>query len=113
MKEERKMISFREKLSISKFRFWGGFIVSIILSLSLYLFFVTCRDFTRLLTFTYNYNFLELNSNELFFYNLFYAILSLLVGLSYFLKIVFDKNKNIYEKRIQFKRKKLFTTKIY
>ena len=107
MKEERKMISFREKLSISKFRFWGGFIVSILLSLSLYLFFVTCRDFTRLLTFTYNYNFLELNSNELFFYNLFYAILSLLVGLSYFLKIVFDKNKNIYEKRIQFKRKKI------
>lgn len=107
MKEERKKISFREKLSISKFRLWGGFIVSILLSLSLYLFFVTCRDFTRLLTFTSNYNFLELNSNELFFYNLFYAILSLLVGLSYFLKIVFDKNKNIYEKRIQFKRKKI------
>jgi biopolymer transport protein ExbD len=107
MKEERKKISFREKLTIPKFRLLGGFIVSILLSLSLYLFFVTCRDFTRLLTFTSNYNFLELNSNELFFYNLFYAILSLLVGQSYFFKIVFDKNKNIYEKRIQFKRKKI------
>lgn len=107
MKEERKKISFREELAISKFRLLCGFIVSILLSLSLYLFFATCRDFTRLLTFTSNYNFLELNSNELFFYNLFYAILSLLVGQSYFFKIVFDKNKNIYEKRIQFKRKKI------
>ena len=107
MKEERKKISFREEITISKFRFWGGFIVSILLSFSLYQFFIIGRDFLRLLTFSDNFNYLELNSNELFFYNLFYATLSLLVGQTYFLKIVFDKNKNIYEKRVQFKRKKV------
>lgn len=107
MKEKRKKISFREEITISKFRFWGGFIVSILLSFSLYQFFIIGRDFLRLLTFSDNFNYLELNSNELFFYNLFYATLSLLVGQTYFLKIVFDKNKNIYEKRVQFKRKKV------
>lgn len=107
MIEKRRKITFREELQVSKFRLWSGFIVSILLSLSLYLFFVVCRDFTRLLTISSNYNYLELNFKELFFYNLFYAILSLLVGQSYFLKIVFDKNKNIYEKRVQFKRKKI------
>ncbi|MQP51427.1 MULTISPECIES: hypothetical protein [unclassified Flavobacterium] len=107
MKEERKKISFREEIIISKFRFWGGFIVSILLSFSLYQFFIIGRDFLRLLTFSDNFNYLDFSEKELFFYNMFFAFLSLIIGQSYFLKIIIDTNKKFREKKIQFKRKKI------
>ena len=37
----------------------------------------------------------------------FYAFLSLIIGQSYFLKIIIDTNKKFREKKIQFKRKKI------
>lgn len=107
MKQQRKKISFREEFTISKFRFWMGFLVSLLLSFSIYFFSVSLRDYLRLLTFTQNYNYLEFTANELLFYNLFYAFLALIIGQTYFLKIVFDTNKKPLERRIQFKRKKI------
>lgn len=107
MKEKRKKISFREEITISKFRFWSGFIVSILLSFSLYQFFIIGRDFLRILTFSDNFNYLDFSEKELFFYNMFFAFLSLIIGQSYFLKIIIDTNKKFREKKIQFKRKKI------
>jgi biopolymer transport protein ExbD len=107
MKEKREKISIREKIIISKFRFWGGLTITILLSYVLYLFFIISRDFLRLLTFSDNFNYLEFSSNELVFYNLYFAFLSLIIGQNYFFKIIFDTNKKLTEKRIQFKRKKI------
>lgn len=107
MKEEREKISFRKKIQISKFRFWGGLIVSLLLSFSMYQFFIIGRDFLRLYTFSDNFNYLAFTDKELFFYNLFYAFLSLIIGQSYFLKIIFDTNKKFGEKKIQFKRRRI------
>lgn len=107
MKEKRKRILLRQSLPISKFRFWAGFIVSVLLSLFLYQFFILGRDLLRVLTFSDHFNYLEFSKNELLFYNLFYAFLALIIGQSFFLKIIFDTNKKIGEKRIQFKRKKI------
>lgn len=107
MQEKRTKISFREEFTISKFRFWTGLLVSILLSFSIYIFSVSLRDYLRLLTFTQNFNFLEFSANELLFYNLFYAFLALLIGQTFFFKIVFDTNKKFNEKTIQFKRKKI------
>ena len=107
MKEKREKISFKESIPISRFRFWGGFIVSILLSFSLYQFFIFGRDLLRLFTFSDHFNYLEFSQNELLFYNLFYAFLALIIGQSFFLKIIFDTNKKFGEKRIQFKRKKI------
>lgn len=107
MKEERKKFSFLEELPISKFRLWGGFIVSVLLSFSLYQFFIIGRDFLRILTFSDNFNYLDFSEKELFFYNFFYAFLTLIIGQSFFLKIIFDTNKKYGEKCIQFKRKKI------
>lgn len=107
MQEKRKKISLREEFTISKFRFWIGLLVSLLLSFSIYIFAVSLRDYLRLLTFTQNYNYLEFTANELLFYNLFYAFLALLIGQTFFFKIVFDTNKKFNEKTIQFKRKKI------
>lgn len=107
MKEKREKISFKEAIPISKFRFWGGFIVSILLSFSLYQFFILGRDIFRSYTFTPNFNYLEFTEKELFFYNLFYAFLALIIAQTFFLKIIFDTNKKLGEKRIQFSRKKI------
>ncbi|WP_026717682.1 hypothetical protein [Flavobacterium gelidilacus] len=107
MKEERRKVSFREELTISKFRFWLGLFVSVLLSFSIYIFSVSLRDYLRLLTFTQNFNYLEFTKNELLFYNLFYAFLALLIGQTFFFKIVFDTNRKYNEKTIQFKRKKI------
>lgn len=102
-----KRIQFKESIPISKFRFWIGFLVSILLSFFLYQFFIFGRDLLRLFTFTNNFNYLEFTENELLFYNLFYALLSLIIVQSFFLKNIFDTHKNFGEKRIQFKRKKI------
>ena len=107
MKEERKKISFREELTISKFRLWGGLLVSILLSFSLYQFFIIGRDFLRILTFSDNFNYLDFSKKELIFYNLFFAFLGLIIGQSYFIKTILDTNKKFREKKIQFKRKKI------
>ncbi|WP_445456216.1 hypothetical protein [Flavobacterium sp. HNIBRBA15423] len=107
IKNLTKRIQFNEPIPISKFRFWTGFIISVLLSFSLYQFFIFGRDLLRLLTFSDHFNYLEFSENELLFYNLFYAFLALIIGQSYFLKIVFDTNKKFGEKRIQFKRKKI------
>ena len=106
MKEERKKISFREEITISKLRLWGGFIVSILLSFSAYLFFTSIRDYYRLLSLSEDYKYLIFTSKELQFYNLFYALLSLVIGLHFYIKILFDKNKQYPNKRIQFKNNK-------
>ena len=102
-----KRIQLKQPIPIIKFRFWGGFVVSILLSFSLYQFFIFGRDLLRLFTLSDNFNYLEFTDKELFFYNLFYAFLALIIGQSFFLKIVFDTNKTFGEKRIQFKRKKI------
>ena len=107
MKEEREKISFREEITISNIRLWGGFIVSILLSFSLYQFFIIGRDFLRLLTLSDNFNYLDFSEKELIFYNMFFAFLSLIIGQSYFVKIIIDTNKKFREKKIQFKRKKI------
>ncbi|NHN25677.1 hypothetical protein FIA58_008300 [Flavobacterium jejuense] len=107
MKEKREKISFKEPIHVSKFRFWAGLVVSILLSFSVYQFFIFSRDLLRLLTFSDHFNYLAFSENELLFYNLFYAFLALIIGQSYFLKIIFDTNKKFGEKRIQFKRKKI------
>ena len=107
MQEKRKKISLREEFTISKFRFWIGLLVSLLLSFSIYIFAVSLRDYLRLLTFTQNFNYLEFNSKELLFYNLFYAFLALIIGQTFFFKIVFDTHKKLNEKTIQFKRKKI------
>ena len=52
-------------------------------------------------------NFLDFSEKELIFYNMFFAFLSLIIGQSYFLKIIIDTNKKFREKKIQFKRKKI------
>ncbi|MCD8529730.1 MAG: hypothetical protein LRY25_03435 [Flavobacterium sp.] len=85
MKEEREKISFREELAISKFRLWGGFIISLLLSFSIYLFFTSIRDLYRLFSLTEDFEYLKFTSEELQFYNLFYAFLSLLIGLLFLL----------------------------
>lgn len=102
-----KRIQLKQPIPISKFRFWAGFVVSILLSFSLYQFFIIGRDNFRFYTLSDNFNYLEFTDKELFFYNLFYAFLSLIIVQSFFLKIIFDTNKNFGEKRIQFKRKKI------
>ena len=79
MKEKRKKISFREEITISKLRLWGGFIVSTLLSFSVYLFFTCLRDLYRLLSLTEDFEYLKFSSEELQFYNLFYAFLGLLL----------------------------------
>ncbi len=106
MKEEREKISFREELTISKIRLWGGFIVSLLLSFSAYLFFTSIRDLYRLFSLTENFEYLKFTSEELQFYNLFYAFLGLIIGLHFFIKINLDKNKSYLDRRIQFTRKK-------
>lgn len=106
MKEERENISFREKLTISKFRLWGGFIVSFLLSFSVYLFFTSIRDLYRLFSLTEDFEYLKFTSEELQFYNLFYAFLGLIIGLHFFIKINLDSNKSYLDRRIQFTRKK-------
>ena len=109
MKEERKKISFREELTVSKFRLWGGFIVSLFLSFSVYLFFTSIRDLYRLFSLTEDFEYLKFTSEELQFYNLFYAFLGLIIGLHFFIKINLDKNKSYLDRRIQFTRKKAVT----
>ena len=106
MKEEREKISFREELTISKFRLWGGFIVSLLLSFSVYLFFTSIRDLYRLFSMTEDFKYLKFTTEELQFYNLFYAFLGLIIGLHFFIKINLDKNKSYLDRRIQFTRKK-------
>lgn len=106
MKEERKKISFREEITISKLRLWGGFIVSTLLSFSVYLFFTCLRDLYRLLSLTEDFEYLKFSSEELQFYNLFYAFLGLLIGLHFYLKISFDTNKQFLSKDILFKKSK-------
>ncbi len=106
MKEERKKISFREELTVSKFSLWGGFIVSLLLSFSVYLFFTSIRDLYRLFSLTEDFEYLKFTSEELQFYNLFYAFLGLIIGLHFFIKINLDKNKSYLDRRIQFTRKK-------
>ena len=106
MKEKRKKISFREEITISKFRFWGGFIVSTLLSFSVYLFFTCLRDLYRLFSLTEDFEYLKFSSEELQFYNLFYAFLGLLIGLHFYLKISFDTNKQFLSKDILFKKSK-------
>ena len=106
MKKERKKISFREEIIISKFRFWCGFIVSLLLSFSVYLFFTSIRDLYRLFSLTEDFEYLRFTSEELQFYNLFYAFLSLLIGLHFYLKISFDTNKQFLSKDILFKKSK-------
>ena len=106
MKEEREKISFREELTISKNRLWGGFIVSLLLSFSVYLFFTSIRDLYRLFSLTEDFEYLKFTSEELQFYNLFYAFLGLIIGLHFFIKINLDKNKSYLDRRIQFTRKK-------
>ena len=106
MKEERKKISFREELPISKFRLWGGFIVSLLLSFSVYLFFTSIRDLYRLFSLTEDFEYLKFTSEELQFYNLFYAFLSLQIGLHFCIKISFDTNKQFLTKDILFKKRK-------
>ena len=107
MKEEREKISFREELTISKNRLWGGFIVSLLLSFSAYLFFTSIRDLYRLFSLTEDFEYLKFTSEELQFYNLFYAFLGLIIGLHFFLKINIDRNKAFLEKRIQFEKRKV------
>lgn len=107
MKEKREKISFKESIPISKLRFWAGLVISIFLSFFLYQFFILGRDIFRSYTFTTNFNYLEFTENELLFYNLFYAFLALIIAQTFFLKIIFDTNKKLGEKRIQFYRKKV------
>ncbi len=107
MKEKREKISFKEFIPISKLRFWSGLVISIFLSFFLYQFFILGRDIFRSYTFTPNFNYLEFTENELLFYNLFYAFLALIIAQTFFLKIIFDTNKKLGEKRIQFNRKKI------
>jgi hypothetical protein len=106
MKEERKKISFREEITISKFRFWGGFIVSLILSFSVYLFFTSIRDLYRLFSLTEDFEYLKFTSVELQFYNLFYAFISLLIGLHFYCKISLDTNRQFLSKDILLKKSK-------
>jgi hypothetical protein len=106
MKEKRKKISFREEITISKLRLWGGFIVSTLLSFSVYLFFTCLRDLYRLFSLTEDFEYLKFSSEELQFYNLFYAFLGLLIGLHFYLKISFDTNKQFLSKDILFKKSK-------
>lgn len=106
MKEERKKISFREEITISKLRLWGGFIVSTLLSFSVYLFFTCLRDLYRLFSLTEDFEYLKFTSEELQFYNLFYAFLGLLIGLHFYFKISFDTNKQFLSKDILFKKNK-------
>ncbi|WP_264548697.1 hypothetical protein [Flavobacterium sp. N2820] len=106
MKEKRKKISFREEITISKLRLWGGFIVSTLLSFSGYLFFTCLRDLYRLFSLTEDFEYLKFSSEELQFYNLFYAFLGLLIGLHFYLKISFDTNKQFLSKDILFKKSK-------
>ena len=70
MKEERKKISLKEKLTVSKIRLWGGFIISLLLSFSVYLFFTSIRDLYRLFSLTEDLKYLKFTSEELQFYNL-------------------------------------------
>ncbi|WP_445711084.1 hypothetical protein [Flavobacterium sp.] len=102
-----KRIHFKQNIPISKFRLWCGFSIGLLLSFSIYQFFVLGRDLLRLLTFSDHFNYLDFSENELLFYNLFYAFLALIIGQSFFLKIIFDTSKKFGEKRIQFKRKKI------
>ena len=102
MKEERKKISLKEKLTVSKIRLWCGFIVSLLLSFSVYLFFTSIRDLYRLFSLAEDFEYLRFTSEELQFYNLFYAFLSLLIGLHFYLKISFDANKQFLSKDILF-----------
>lgn len=102
-----KRTHFKESIPISKLRFWSGLVISIFLSFFLYQFFILGRDIFRLYTFTPNFNYLEFTENELFFYNLFYAFLALIIAQTFFLKIIFDTNKKLGEKQIQFSRKKI------
>ena len=106
MKEERKKISFREELTFSKFRLWGGFIISLLLSFSIYLFFTSIRDLYRLFSLTEDFEYLKFTSEELQFYNLFYAFLSLLIGLHFYCKISFDTNRQFLSKDILLKKSK-------
>ena len=103
MKEERKKISLKEKLTVSKIRLWGGFIISLLLSFSVYLFFTSIRDLYRLFSLTEDLKYLKFTSEELQFYNLFYALLSLLIGLHFYCKISLDTNRKFLSNDIMLK----------
>ena len=84
MIEERRRITFRKELKVSKFRLWGGFVVSLLLSFTAYLFFTTIRDLYRIFSLSDNFDYLKFTSEELLFYNLFYAFVLLLQEVAYF-----------------------------
>ena len=106
MKEERKKISLKEKLTVSKIRLWGGFIISLLLSFSVYLFFTSIRDLYRLFSLTEDLKYLKFTSEELQFYNLFYALLILLIGLHFYCKISLDTNRQFLSNDILLKKSK-------
>ncbi len=106
MKENRRKVSIREKIVIPKIRLWGGIIVSLLLSFSIYLVFISIRDVFRLLSLSEDFVYLKFTSEELQFYNLFYAFLGLIIGLHFYFKILFDTNKQFLSKDNLFKRSK-------
>ena len=106
MIEERRRITFRKELKVSKFRLRGGFVVSLLLSFTAYLFFTTIRDLYRIFSLADNFEYLKFTSEELLFYNLFYAFLGLLIGLHFFIKIALDTNKQFFEQNRQISKRK-------
>lgn len=106
MIKERRRITFRKELKVSKFRLWGGFVVSLLLSFTAYLFFTTIRDLYRIFSLADNFDYLKFTSEELLFYNLFYAFLGLLIGLHFFIKIALDTNKQFFEQNRQISKRK-------
>lgn len=67
-------------LNISKFRFLSGIIVGFSYSFTLYSFFYMSREAFRILSSSFNYDIWILNDNEVQFYNLFFAFISVIFG---------------------------------
>ena len=106
MIDDKRKIIFREELQVSKFRLWGGFFVSLLLSFTAYLFFTTIRDLYRIFSLSDNFEYLKFTSAELLFYNLFYAFLGLLIGLHFFIKIIVNTNKKFLEQNQHISKRK-------
>ncbi len=86
-------------LKLSKFRLIVGLIIAISYSVTFYSFLYIIREAFRILSVTENYDMWILTDNEVNFYNLFFAFISVIFGQSIFFIFLFDRPKRLFENK--------------
>lgn len=95
MKKKNQRI---EALNISKSRFIIGVVLGLIYSFIFYSFLYLVRESLRGLSITEEYDLLILSSNEVRFYNLFFAFISVIIGQSICFLFWIYKPKQVFQK---------------